>query len=929
MYAENLKNVLNCPVIKPRQGEKMKKRNVKIILMLIMILAFSTSLMAANGVTFGSEHVFNAAAIDYMSSSDLSETQFINAYRDYGNSQSGTVCIGTVSGNSISYGSEYVFQSGRSGINAIKVLDPTHFVIVYSVYQQSITTNYAKVGTIGASDVITFGAAYPFREGYANYLSLDKINATTFVMSYLKGSDDEAVSVIAEVSSGDVVSFGSEYVFNNADIYGASTAVLDASTFVIAYKDQDPSSQHAKAIVGVVSGNVVTFGTESIFNNGFTNMIGVTPLDATHCVIAFRDGENTDDGTALVATISGNTLSFGSKYIFHYDGIDYLDIQAFDASSFVITFRDYGNDIIGAGTAVAGAAVGNVLSFGPPSVYNLGDSYYNSIAKLNSTDFAVTYRDAGNSNYGTSVVGTISPVPGNPILKTTTATFITSSTVETGGKIVWGGANPITESGVCWSTIPTPTTSDNTLLNGAVNGTFTSSVTGLNPETTYYVRAYAINSDGIGYGDEISFATKSILPVVTTDDISYVGDTFASSGGEVTWEGDSSVVARGVCWSTSTNPTIADDVTTDGSGTGTFSSEVTGLIPETTYYIRAYATNTQGTSYGEEKTIQTAPAAIVWDGPTIEISKADYADWTLPENQDRITDYTWLTRGNSQGLFNIKTESAFDEDDYTSPANTEWAFGDLADYATLSYMNWADLGWTIGGAPDLIGMDVVVHLITENIYFSYDLQSWTSGAGSGGGGFSYIRSTAGGATSDYPSGEGTDVGGGTTILPTENLNDAVDQTIPPFPNGNFTADYQNVFSGTGIIDITFTTPYAYGAFYQSGVWNSVMNSGGTILFENINFDLRGDIPIILGDDNPLPVTLSSFSGTFIDGSSILSWSTQSEANNLGWNVFRSETEEITSGLQINAEMIEGAGTTTEQTDYTFADQTYHNYRLFY
>ena len=75
-----------------------------------------------------------------------------------------------------------------------------------------------------------------------------------------------------------------------------------------------------------------------------------------------------------------------------------------------------------------------------------------------------------------------------------------------------------------------------------------------------------------------------------------------------------------------------------------------------------------------------------------------------------------------------------------------------------------------------------------------------------------------------------------------------------------------------------------------------------------------------GGDGPLPVTLSSFTASFSNGTSMLSWTTQSESNNLGWNVYRSGSEEIAEGLQINNEMIEGAGTTTEQTDYTFADQ---------
>ena len=92
-----------------------------------------------------------------------------------------------------------------------------------------------------------------------------------------------------------------------------------------------------------------------------------------------------------------------------------------------------------------------------------------------------------------------------------------------------------------------------------------------------------------------------------------------------------------------------------------------------------------------------------------------------------------------------------------------------------------------------------------------------------------------------------------------------------------------------------------------------------------------DDPSWIVSDAPLPVTLSSFTATFSEGSSLLSWTTQSETNNLGWNVYRSETENVEDYTQINSEMIEGAGTTTEQTDYTFADEneTYANNSYWY
>ena len=109
------------------------------------------------------------------------------------------------------------------------------------------------------------------------------------------------------------------------------------------------------------------------------------------------------------------------------------------------------------------------------------------------------------------------------------------------------------------------------------------------------------------YGEQRSFTTlQNIeLPTVTTTNVSNITQTTATSGGNVTSDGGANVTARGVCWSTSQNPTINDNKTSDGSGTGSFTSNLINLNANTTYYVRAYATNEKGTSYGEQKSFTT------------------------------------------------------------------------------------------------------------------------------------------------------------------------------------------------------------------------------------------------------------------------------------------------------------------------------------
>ncbi|MCX6306699.1 MAG: hypothetical protein NT040_17165 [Bacteroidetes bacterium] len=193
-----------------------------------------------------------------------------------------------------------------------------------------------------------------------------------------------------------------------------------------------------------------------------------------------------------------------------------------------------------------------------------------------------------------------------PIVTTTVVTSITTTTAASGGNVTSDGGSPVTARGVCWSTSPGPTTATSFTTNGGGSGTFVSSLTALSQGTTYYVRAYAANSVGTAYGTEVTFTTLT-TPTITTTAVTGITQTTAASGGNVSSEGGIAVTARGVCWSTTSGPVIAGNHTTDGAGAGTFVSNLTGLTKGTLYYVRAYATNSVGTAYGDEVSFTTLP----------------------------------------------------------------------------------------------------------------------------------------------------------------------------------------------------------------------------------------------------------------------------------------------------------------------------------
>ncbi len=197
-----------------------------------------------------------------------------------------------------------------------------------------------------------------------------------------------------------------------------------------------------------------------------------------------------------------------------------------------------------------------------------------------------------------------------PTVTTASITEITSHSAMSGGEVLQDGGSAVITKGVCWSVKANPTINDSHIAAGSGLGSFVSALTGLTYGTTYYVRAYAENGMGVSYGNEQSFTTVAITPpVVTTAVVSNITNNSATCGGTIQDMG-SQITGRGVCWSTSPNPTVENSCTNDGVGAGTFTSSIKNLDHSTLYYVRAYAITVDGTFYGDEKSFTTQEAKL-------------------------------------------------------------------------------------------------------------------------------------------------------------------------------------------------------------------------------------------------------------------------------------------------------------------------------
>ena len=212
-----------------------------------------------------------------------------------------------------------------------------------------------------------------------------------------------------------------------------------------------------------------------------------------------------------------------------------------------------------------------------------------------------------------------------PVVETATVLSITENTAISGGIVTADGGSDILQRGLCWGVNAPVTVDSNILIDGSnTTGLFTTNLTGLSAATTYYVKAYAKNASGVGYGQQKSFTTNAGLPSIKTILAQAKGATEAIAEGEVLSNGGENLISFGFVYALTTKPTIQNNKIEVGEDIqGEYSYNLSNLIPQRTYYLRAYATNNVGTVYGAEKTFNT--------------NEGDYFIINKPQESEKIT----------------------------------------------------------------------------------------------------------------------------------------------------------------------------------------------------------------------------------------------------------------------------------------------------
>ena len=414
------------------------------------------------------------------------------------------------------------------------------------------------------------------------------------------------------------------YAVNSAGtVYGdiASFTTLASTPVVNTVGSSEISSTGA-----VLSGTVVTDNGAAITERGFVWLKGTdAPTTSSNKV---KVEGSTGDFTATISGLDPNQKYSYRAYAINAKGTSYGDIMNFSTSvslptlpatkvssitttsvTFTCTVTNHGGETV----SEVGFYYSKEESVDVETAQKISEVYSSDAFTLKAEDLEIGqnyYVKAYTKNsigevY--SAVVSFKTTSTAPSVSTIGYTKLSATSAELSGQVLDDNGENITERGFVWlKGTSTPTTSSSKQSMEGTVGDYTATITDLEPNQIYSFRAYAINSKGTAYGDVMQLQIAVTLPTVTTNEVTGITNTTATSGGVITSDGGGEILAKGVVWSMRQNPTLeSSNKTNEGEGTDAFTSRLTDLRQGLTYYVRAYATNVMGTSYGEEKQFTT------------------------------------------------------------------------------------------------------------------------------------------------------------------------------------------------------------------------------------------------------------------------------------------------------------------------------------
>ena len=465
-------------------------------------------------------------------------------------------------------------------------------IVTSSPYALTLVTN---IGT-KATGIIS-GAGSLIKEG-SDTLILSAANTFTGSTKITAGS------LLAGIDNA--LSTGSEFIFNGGTYSSGGytntlgkLSILDNSKINIRFL-----AVHGISFTGAASfvagKNVIIYGWSGLTAPGVSKTGALISSNPTQVLVYLRPTGDIGKSKSGGLTKYGQTVSASI-------GADFNGRIFFPNSTALTQFQK------------------NRLRFYVDSSPDYTSDYHYFSSTQNSSTFELLANDTIKTE-PVDVIPTSS-------LTTNTISSIANTSAISGGNITATTDDVVIARGVVWSTTSSPTIDLSTkTVDGSGSGTFTSSITGLAVGTTYYVRAYATNSNGTDYGPQQSFTSLKAPTVAATSAATSITYYTALMGASITSDNGVAITARGFVYATAattTTPSLTNSVTSVSGTTGSYTGTITGLIPNTTYYVSSYATNSQGTNYGTAVSFTTpAPAA----GSGLSQATAPASGYDLAQN---------------------------------------------------------------------------------------------------------------------------------------------------------------------------------------------------------------------------------------------------------------------------------------------------------
>ena len=305
--------------------------------------------ISGSTITASSEMVFNSAVTINIAVAALSETKAIVVYRDGGGGYIGTSIVLDVSGSTITAGSEVVFNNADTQETSVTMLDSTHAIVAY---KDGGNSSYGTACVLSISgSTITAGSEVVFNSGDTRANAITLLTSTKALVTYNDFSNSYYGTSCVLTISGSSITAGSEAVFNTAQTLNISITALSSSKVVIAYCDAG-SSSHGHTRVLDISGTTVTAGTSIVFNSGATGNTSLGSLSTTKAFLAYKDENNSDYGTYSILTISGSTVTASSSVVFNSASTPFSTAAVLGSAKAIVTYTNGGNSSHGTSAVV-------------------------------------------------------------------------------------------------------------------------------------------------------------------------------------------------------------------------------------------------------------------------------------------------------------------------------------------------------------------------------------------------------------------------------------------------------------------------------------------------------------------------------------------------------------------------------------------------